>query len=61
MATYLRVSCDIILPVLGKIIDLVTIDNTLIICVLECFGHFFNSHYVYNAFGIRTKGVVSAT
>ena len=45
-------------PVFGKIINLVTVDNTLIICVIEYDGHFFSSHY--NAFAIRTKGVVSA-
>ena len=55
---YILVKYDIITPVFGKIIDLVTVDNTLIICVLEYYGHFFSSHY--NAFAIRTKGVVSA-
>ena len=55
---YILVKYDIMTPVFGKIIDLVTIDNILIICVLEYYGHFFSSHY--NAFAIKTKGVVSA-
>ena len=55
---YILVKYDIMTPVFGKIIDLVTIDNILIICVLKYYGHFFSSHY--NAFAIKTKGVVSA-
>ena len=55
---YVLVKYDTMHPVFGKIIDLVTIEDTLIICMVEYRGDIFCSHY--NAFIIKSKGVVSA-
>ena len=44
-------------PVFGKIIDLVTMEDTLIICIVEYYGDTFSSHY--NAFIIKSRGIVS--
>lgn len=55
---YILVKYDIVTTVFGKMIDLVTVDNTLVICVLECYCYFFSSHY--NVCAIRTKSFVSA-
>ena len=42
-------------PVFGKITDLVIINHTLIVCVIEYYGHTFSSHY--NAFMIKSRGL----
>ena len=55
---YILVKYDIVTTVVGKMIDLVTVDNALVICVQECYCYFFSSYY--NAFAIRTKSFVSA-
>ena len=55
---YVLLKYDIITPVFGKIVDLVVIDNTLLLCVSHFYGELFSSHY--NAFIIKTKGVISA-
>ena len=55
---YVLVKYDTMRPVFGKIIDLVTVEDTLILCVTEYYGSFFSSHY--NAFIIKCRGVVSA-
>lgn len=55
---YVLVKYDTMHPVFGKIIDLITVEETLIICVIKYFGDTFCSHY--NAFVIKSKGVVSA-
>ena len=55
---YVLLTYDIMHPVFGKIIDLVTVNNILIICVLEYFGEVYCSHI--NAYVIKSKGVISA-
>ena len=55
---YILIKYDSMHPVFGKIIDLVTIETTLIICVVEYYGDVFSPHY--NAFIIKSRGVVSA-
>lgn len=55
---YVLLKYDTMHPVFGKITDLLLINHTLIICVIEYYGHTFYSHY--NAFMIKFRGVVSA-
>lgn len=55
---YILLKYDTMHPVFGKIIDLVIFNDNLIICIAEYYGDIFCSHY--NAFTIKTKGVVSA-
>ena len=55
---YVLLKYDTMHPVFGKITDLVIINHTLIVCVIEYYGHTFSSHY--NAFMIKSRGVVSA-
>ena len=52
------VKYDSMHPAFGKIIDLVAIEDTHIICVVEYYGDTFTSHY--NAFIIKSRGIVSA-
>ena len=44
--------------VFGKIIDVAVIEKTVVLCVLEYYGHHFNSHY--NSFEITHHGVIKA-
>lgn len=55
---YVLVKYDDMNPTFGKIIDLITIEGVLIICVIEYCGDVFISHY--NAFRIKSRGIVSA-
>ena len=55
---YVLLEFDIMNPIFGKIIELVTITDTLIICVLHYYGELFCPHY--NTFIIHSKGVISA-
>ena len=55
---YVLLEYDTMHSVFGKITDLVIINHTLIVCVIEYYGHTFSSHY--NAFMIKSRGVVSA-
>ena len=54
---YILVKYDTVMPVFGKIVDLVTIENTLFVCVLQYCGEIFCSHY--NAFIIKSRNVFS--
>lgn len=45
-------------PLLGKIIDVITVDSRDILSVQEYYGKVFVSHF--NAFVINNRGVVSA-
>lgn len=55
---YILLKHDIMHPVFGKIIDLVTVSNFLVICFVEYYGDIFYSHY--NAYIIKSRGVISA-
>ena len=55
---YILVKYDTMHPVFGKIIDIVTVEDTVTICVIEYYGDILSSHY--NAFIIKSRGVVSA-
>ena len=50
---------DTACPKFGKIFDLITLNNNsnLILCVVEYYGDYVPH---YNAFKIKTKGVISA-
>lgn len=58
MGVYVLIQYDDVRPVFGKIVDIVCVENTVVLCVLECYGHIFNCHY--NCFSITHHGVLKA-
>ena len=57
---YIMLAYDTVRLKFGKIFDIITFNNNsnLVLCVVEYFGDMFVPHY--NAFIIKTKGVISA-
>ena len=55
---YIVLIYDLFKPVFGKIVDIAVIGKTVLLCVLEFYGHCFNSHY--NSFDISHHGVFKA-
>ncbi len=55
---YVLTEFDIVVPVFGKIIDIVTVDSTVVLCVQKYYGHTFHTHY--NSYEISTRGGVVA-
>lgn len=49
---------DLYKPVFGKVIDLAVIQSTVLLCVIEYYGNYFNSHF--NSFEISHHGVLKA-
>ena len=52
---YIVLSYDTFQPVFGKVVDIAVIEKTVLLCVLEFYGHVFNSHC--NSFEISHRGV----
>ena len=57
IGVFVMLKYDNMNPLFGKIIDVVTIGSTVILCVQEYYGEVFVSHF--NAFVINTRGVIS--
>ena len=55
---YVLFQYDDVRPLFGKIIDIVCIEETVVLCVQEYYGRIFNSHY--NCFSITHHGVLRA-
>ena len=51
---YIVLNYDTFQPVSGKIVDLAVVDKTVLLCVLEFYGHAFKSHF--NSFEISHHG-----
>ena len=49
---------DVVRSVFGKVLDIATVEQTIILCVQECYGHIFHDHY--NAYEIKATGTVVA-
>ena len=55
---YVVLNYDVIKPVFGKVVDIALVGEIVILCVLEFYGQYFNSHY--NAFEVTHQGVYKA-
>lgn len=49
---------DLFKPVFGRVLDIAVIEKTVMLCVLEYYGHCFNEHF--NSFEISHHGVFKA-
>ena len=58
MGVYIMIQHDDVRPVFGKIVDIVCLEDTVVLCVHEYYGHIFNSHY--NCFSITHRGALKA-
>lgn len=55
---YVLLHHDLMRPVFGKVIDIVVVEQTVVLCVHEYYGHIFNAHY--NSYEINTHGAFMA-
>ena len=53
---YVLLHYDLVKPVFGKLIDIVAVEQTVVLCVQEYYGHVFHAHY--NTYEINTHGVI---
>lgn len=49
---------DLVRPVFGKVLDVVTVEQSIMLCVQEYYGYTFHGHY--NAYEIKATGTVMA-
>lgn len=55
---YVLLNYNLMRPVFGKVIDIVTIEQTVVLCVLKYYGHTFHAHY--NCYEIGNCGAIVA-
>ena len=49
---------DLFKPVFGRVFDIAVIQNSVMLCVVEYYGHFFKEHF--NSFEISHSGAYKA-
>ena len=55
---YVLLDFDLVKPIFGKVIELMTFEQTVLVCVQEYYGHIFHAHY--NSYELNTHGSLIA-